>query len=148
MTTVTRVRRFIWGLPLGSLACRLSVLAERGPVNALGAKTTHRGPVAPKHGLAVCGYVDPTRVPPAESFHGKESPLTREYARPIGALERFPCDTGEADVADVRRCGIRVPAQRGVKRPSRPSSPAPSIRAARRPARSRPSRPRSPWRPS
>src|SRR3954464_1939621 len=62
---------------------------------------------ATKHGQAVCGSVDPTRVPPAQSFHAKESPLTREYADPNGALDRLLCDTAEAHVADVRLCGIR-----------------------------------------
>ena len=33
--------------------------------------------------------------------------MTREYADPNGALDRFLCDTAEAHVADVRLCGIR-----------------------------------------
>ena len=67
-----------------------------------------RRPVAPKHNLAVCGSGERTRVAPPESFHGRESPLTRDDAARIGASDRFLCDTAEARVADVHWCGIRA----------------------------------------
>ena len=95
------------GTPKGSLACRCRSLLNAVLSNAVLQKqcAADRSRRSTALRSAVPGSLRESLRP--SHFMRKESPLTREDAGPIGTSDRFPCDTAEADVADVHSCGIR-----------------------------------------